>query len=63
MKNSDFEYCIVRSKKECPLREGCLRATEPPFSTPYWSVGGRYDKATKRCGRFIPKETPEKEER
>lgn len=54
--NEDFEYCIVRSKKKCPLREKCLRAITPPFSTPYWTTGGRYNKDTKQCSMFIPKE-------
>ncbi|HAB41835.1 MAG TPA: hypothetical protein DCE24_08260 [Porphyromonadaceae bacterium] len=54
--NTDFEYCTVRSKKKCPLREKCLRAVTPPFSTPYWATGGRYNKETKQCSMFIPKE-------
>lgn len=54
--SEDFEYCIVRSKKKCPLREKCLRAVTPPFSTPYYTIGGRYNKETKQCNMFIPKE-------
>lgn len=54
--NTDFEYCIITSKKKCPLCEKCLRAITPPFSTPYWTTGGRYNKETKQCSIFILKE-------
>lgn len=58
--NEDFEYCTVRSKKKCPLRENCLRAVEPPFNYPYWARNGRYNKETKQCNRFIARDSKAK---
>lgn len=48
--NQDFEFC---SNKKCPLRRQCLRSARPPFSSEYWSTGGKYDKGTNQCGLFI----------
>lgn len=50
----DFEFCTVKSKKECPLREKCMRAITPPFSDEYWVRNGVYNKETKQCDSFLP---------
>lgn len=56
----DFEFCRIMSKKVCPLRDKCLRAVDPPNSSPYWCHNGKYNKKTKQCEIFIPIENPEK---
>ncbi len=48
----NFQFCV---RKKCPLRKSCLRKVTHPFNSEYYTIGGKFDKATNSCIMHIDK--------